>query len=104
MSRHFCSCPLPLPNKLQIRDSLEGELAKADELIARADAALGDFDAKFQAVETESETAKEHAQEVDRLLEEARDRLVTVQQKAREEGDRRTELQVGNLPRLSPEH
>ncbi|KAJ5999203.1 hypothetical protein N7451_007013 [Penicillium sp. IBT 35674x] len=78
----------------RIRDSLEGELAKADELIARADAALGDFDAKFQAVETESETATEHTKEAGRILEEARDKLITVQQKAREEGDRRTELQV----------
>ncbi|KAJ6115128.1 hypothetical protein N7486_000906 [Penicillium sp. IBT 16267x] len=78
----------------RIRDALEGELVKADELIARADAALGDFDARFQAVETEAETATEHAYEADRVLEEARGKLATIDEKVREEGDLRTELQV----------
>jgi chromosome segregation ATPase len=83
-----------LSNKQQIRDSLERELAKADELIVREDAALGGFDARFQAVETEAETAKEHADEAGRVLEEARGKLAIIEERQREERNQRTELQV----------
>ncbi|KAJ5639846.1 uncharacterized protein N7484_007708 [Penicillium longicatenatum] len=78
----------------RIRDSLERELAKADELIVREDAALGGFDARFQAVETEAETAKEHADEAGRVLAEARGKLAIIEERQREERNQRTELQV----------
>ncbi|KAJ5288473.1 hypothetical protein N7478_001503 [Penicillium angulare] len=59
----------------RIRDSLNDELAKADGLIGSAETALVDFDVKFQAIETEAETAAEHALEADRLQEQARQEL-----------------------------
>ncbi|KAJ5692081.1 hypothetical protein N7462_001504 [Penicillium macrosclerotiorum] len=76
------------------RDSFSNELAKADEQIANAEAALGQFDDAFQAAEEESETAADHAHRADTLVEEARGEKEKMKEKLDEEMSRRHDLQA----------
>ncbi|KAJ5930748.1 hypothetical protein N7466_006241 [Penicillium verhagenii] len=78
----------------QLLESLVRELAKADEQIARADGALGDFDPRFEAIDNEIETAAEHALEAARVLEGAREEKITIDKRFEEERSKRTEAQT----------
>ncbi|KAJ5152855.1 uncharacterized protein N7482_009333 [Penicillium canariense] len=76
------------------RDSFSNELAKADEAIASAEAALSQFDDALRAVHTESETAAEHGYRADLALEEARGEKEKMKELLDEEMNKRHELQA----------
>ncbi|KAJ5573064.1 hypothetical protein N7450_010048 [Penicillium hetheringtonii] len=78
----------------KVRDTIQGTLNNADEAIVASEAALGQFDEEFRAIEAEAETAAETAYNADLALEEARGEQEKIKEKLDKIMEERGELQA----------
>lgn len=79
---------------MQIRDALDGELARAVDQIATAEAELGGFDTSLEEVHGESEAAADVVRRAEARLEEAQSARDEVKAKLDEQTSERHNLQV----------
>ena len=79
---------------MQARDALGDDLARADEQIIATEADLSRFDAVFQEVEGETETAAQFVRQVNSKVEQAQSEKEEAKQKSDGHMNERHDLQV----------
>jgi hypothetical protein len=87
--------PMITHNSSQVRDSLDGDLLKADEKISAAQSDFGQFDVIFQEAEKEYEVAAQALSRVVANCERIREDKKEIKARIDEEMNERHDLQAG---------